>query len=166
MNYLKTIIILAIMAQVTLADKISTFSVGLSNAKSASIQTKNNMYLEINTLVKTKLKHLYVGVALNYIGWNLEGSINPDYTLSPNIIIGYKPKGSFGSKILIRTGYGYGVSRMYNKNSYGQQYGIGLQVDIYKNIGAGINFKKVYTGAKYPLPKTYNAQSIYMAIKF
>lgn len=166
MKYIKIILLSLMFASIANADKISGFMIGMAGVNNKHINESNSLYMGVDGLVNTSISGLYVGVGADYVGIDLPYSSNPNYTLGVQAKIGYSLKNNTGIPLCIKADVGYGVSRLYDENSYGSQHSLAAEVSIYNGIGVGVKYKYVDTGSDLFFIKNYKSNMLYVKFGF
>ena len=151
MSYKKYIIMLALTLNIVTslsADNLSSFSVGSSNTQLNSENKKSGYYNCLEFYGETSKNSglgFGFGADLNIFSTQNDGiaSGNKTYTMGMQLKAAYSFEPKFNIPLRIKTGYGYGVTRMLYKNGWGAQYDVAVEYTIYNGYGIGYKYKSV-----------------------
>jgi len=148
------------------SEKDSSFSSAYGGVNTISysgdIQQKSSAYLGLDVIPKLSDSNFGIGVGadINWLG--SAGKSTGNYTMGCHVSLAYSFYETLGYPVHIKAISGYGVSRFYDKNYWGFQYGAYIDMPIYKNIGVGGGYKYVNIG--HPLTESYGATLLYINI--
>ena len=116
---------------------MSGIYVGVTKAKySNSVDGKTKPYFGIDFMgsIDTLSPSFFLGVGFDLVG--IDGVVTSsdtygNYTLSPQLKVGYSLSELVGWNINLKADYGYGVSRWEQKNYWGSQYSAALEIKLF-----------------------------------
>ena len=128
------------------ASGMSSAYIGISKANySNDEKSRNKPYVGIDIMSQLS-GPLYAGVGLDLVaidGLRATNSTYGNYTLSPQLKLGYSLKELIQWDANLKIDIGYGVTRWNSKNYWSSQYSASFNTKIYEDFGIGYKYKFV-----------------------
>jgi len=135
-------------------DEMGSFKIGLAHSNTSK---HDKLYFGADWMIPSSKFSL--GLGFDFVGMNSGGSqeinANGNYTLGVQMKAGYNFNELTGLPIALKSGLGYGVTQYYKNNYYGLQYDLSLETKLYKDIGAGVSYKRIDTNTEIGITDNY-----------
>lgn len=147
---------------------MTTLLLGINNLefKNTTHKMHNSIYSGIDIFSKTNQYDIAYGIGFDITGLGTTGQSSLNYTMASQLKLGYSFYYILQYPVHIKAELGYGATRFYDKNYWGSQYGISIDVRVYKDIGIGIKYKHVNTGVNQTSYSSYDTDILFLQMSF
>jgi hypothetical protein len=129
--------------------KLGSVQLGAASSSIGSGPSDTGGYFGADFFLPVTLDNIGVGVGFDMmrIGDSIGSQGTSDsYTMGAQLKVAYSLKDIVRWNANIKAELGYGLTYLGNTDETGMQYGIGANVQVYKNFGVGYKYKVVDTG--------------------
>jgi len=150
----KLLLGLIAMAMITVGASADMYKMGGVKLGGASTSVNSGtsdtgLYIGVDSFLPLVVEGLAVGWGADVVSIgnsvNTQGSAS-NYTMAGQIKLGYSLKHLINWNVNLIAEGGYGLTHIVNTNNAGAQYGAGVNVQVYKHLSVGYQYKSIDTG--------------------